>query len=773
MKSTHSLLETAAEEFLRGTRVVVVEPFAKTIRSVLCEDTMRLLLWIIATVGIANAQCYVFTGTGATYRVNVNSIVGQSNTSTASVFSTRVTDSLTAGGTTYSGTNDSAAFDITSVPSLTLFSANGGNLLAQTPWSAGVTLSGGGNLLALGTLPGSLPPVSSWVTSSGGMALMVTSVGGMTASHQITSITSCSVVTSSVSGKTLGDATFEVGCVSCGYPINHRHRQYVRAGRRLSHDRSRTNSPSLRYYNSMSASEPPLPQRLGSNWRSNYDRYLEISPTSVIAERANGRQVTFTQSGAAWVADSDVDLTLVNAGSTWTLTDHTDAVETYSAVSATEGLLQSIKARNGYTRNLQYNFENQLIQVTDSYNRQLSLTYNNGLLQTVSTPDGLVLTYGYSAGQLTSVGYSTTPATGIAYVYENSAFPHALTGVIDENGGRYTTWTYDSTGRALSSQHSGGADLFSVAYNDTDGSRTVTGPLGQPAVYHFTTLQNIPKVSEIDYVATSTTPASKETLTYDSNGYISSRTDRNGNVTNIVNEARGLPTSIVEAAGTAQTRTTAITYHPTFRLPAQIVQPTLTSNFTYDASGEMLTYTSTDTTTTSTPYATNGQSRTWTFSWANSMLASAKGPRTDVSALTSFAYDSSGAMTTVTNALNQVVHITQHLPGGLPLTVVDANNVTTTFTYDARQRLLTSTVGTAAGARTTTLAYDSAGNLVTATRPDGSAYTNGYDGAHRLTSVVDLPPSNHQLYAQRARGSGFHHIQGRGRKLAVPTFGCL
>ena len=51
------------------------------------------------------------------------------------------------------------------------------------------------------------------------------------------------------------------------------------------------------------------------------------------------------------------------------------------------------------------------------------------------------------------------------------------------------------------------------------------------------------------------------TLAYDGNGYIASRTDSNGNVVNMVNNIYGLPTSIVEAAGTARARTTTLAYH--------------------------------------------------------------------------------------------------------------------------------------------------------------------------------------------------------------------
>jgi len=38
-------------------------------------------------------------------------------------------------------------------------------------------------------------------------------------------------------------------------------------------------------------------------------------------------------------------------------------------------------------------------------------------------------------------------------LYENQDFPHHLTGITDENGDRYAVWSYDSDGRAISSEH--------------------------------------------------------------------------------------------------------------------------------------------------------------------------------------------------------------------------------------------------------------------------------------------------------------------------------
>ena len=251
-------------------------------------------------------------------------------------------------------------------------------------------------------------------------------------------------------------------------------------------------------------------------------------------------------------------------------------------------------------------------------------------------------------------------------------------------------------------------------------------------------LQNVPKTTEIDRSASASTTAASRKFTYDVNGYLASQTDWNGNLTNYVNDVHGQPVTITQAAGTQQQRTASIAYHAAFHLPVKSSRPGVTTTFVYDDSGNLLTKTQTDTTTSTVPYSTNGQTRTWTYTWANSLPASVQSPRTDVAGLTQFAYDSTGSLASITNALGQVAQITQHLPGGLPQTVVDINGVTTQLTYDGRLRLLSSTINTGAGPLTTNYTYDAAGNMTSLALPDGSAFTATYDSAHRLAGVADL-----------------------------------
>src|SRR5271166_2420973 len=253
-----------------------------------------------------------------------------------------------------------------------------------------------------------------------------------------------------------------------------------------------------RSYNSLSYTRNLLPTMMGVNWRNNYDRYLAIvlngTNTMAVAQRADGRVLNFyCGTGTTCTPDTDVDASLTYSGSTWTLTDSDDTVETYTVASGV-GTLNSIKLRNGYTQTMHYT-TGKLTSVTDTYGRHISLTWTGSVVTGVTTPDSLSLTYGYSTvnGQslLTSVSYSTSPTTTLTYVYENTNLPFALTGITDENGHSYASWAYDGVGRAVSSQLSGGVNFTSVTYFDNNGNRNVTGPLGILETYKFTTLQGI------------------------------------------------------------------------------------------------------------------------------------------------------------------------------------------------------------------------------------------------------------------------------------------
>ena len=213
----------------------------------------------------------------------------------------------------------------------------------------------------------------------------------------------------------------------------------------------------------------------------------------------------------------------------------------------------------------------------------------------------------------------------VQYLYTDTNFPYALTGIKDERGIQFATWTYDSaSGRVATSEHAGSVESTSLSYDDTNHKTTVTNAFGKVTVYHYNI--NVPGVSRITQVEGQVSTNTAAANTDDSNGFIHQITAGESRVTAITNDSRGLPTSIVRGYGTASASTTSYTWHSTLRVPTQIVQPNLTTDLTW-TSGQLTSVTQTDTTSTSVPYSTNGQTRTWAYTYTTGgLLASVDGP---------------------------------------------------------------------------------------------------------------------------------------------------
>lgn len=435
---------------------------------------------------------------------------------------------------------------------------------------------------------------------------------------------------------------------------------------------------------------------------------------------------------------------------------------------------------SGYKQFFDYNAGSESpYQIRDSFNRQLTVNWiatnsDDGRLgrsekavDGIGLPDGTSLKYDYDNGGTYLPPGSTTvvkdrlvsvkrlSATNSilwqrSYLYERTDFPYALTGIVDGAGNRLATYGYSAAGVANSTEHAGGVDKWQVNAEvvGTNFRRTVTNPLGRQSVYEFA----IPTASEpykpaplktVTGSAIGSVLADSRQFTYTSD-LVTSTLDAKGNVTNIVNDtANGRPTSVIEGVSTAQQRATVITWHPTFDLPTREERPGLQIDYGYDAQGRLISRTETDTTTQTLPYSTNGQSRTTAYSWTNEgRLSSVNGPM-PVNGLgqddiTSFAYDSSGNLMTITNALGQVTTFQNYDANGRPAQVVDPNLVVTAFTYDALGRAQTINRKNAANPSldaTTTIEYDAEGRVTGIIAPLTEKMTMTYSLAGRLLSV--------------------------------------
>lgn len=444
-----------------------------------------------------------------------------------------------------------------------------------------------------------------------------------------------------------------------------------------------------------------------------------IEPVSFEVRRANGAMLDFFPAGGgAATAAADITGSLEITAEGYRYVDG-GLVEQYDSA----GRLQSI-TRQGRTETLGYDGSGRLAQVTDYAGRSLQLGYDaSGRLATLTDPAGGQHQYGYDAiGNLGSVSYPDGRTR--QYHYENATFKNALTGISD-NGVRYASWTYDSNGRAITSEHAGGADRITVTYN-ADGSAKITDVFNGTETLQFTAAPSTAaRVTSITRSCNGCS-GSPAATSYNASGFVISRTDHAGRLTTYTRDSRGRELSRTEASGTAEARTLTTQWHPQFDLPLQIDAPGRRTQYSYDSQGH-------ETSVSITDLATN-EVRITTRSYnAAGLLETVDGPLPGAVDVTSYTYNAQHNLGTVTNALGHVTTITQHDAHGKPLRIVDPNGLETILTYDARQRLDTRTTA----GETTDFDYDGAGQLAKVTMPDGSWIEYTYDPAHRLTDIED------------------------------------
>ncbi|MDO8894872.1 MAG: hypothetical protein Q7U93_07890, partial [Nitrosomonas sp.] len=434
----------------------------------------------------------------------------------------------------------------------------------------------------------------------------------------------------------------------------------------------------------------------------------------------------------------ELENTLKFIGNQWVLTTIRDTIEHYD----TTGKLLSITNRDGRTQTLSYDANDRLSTVTDDTGRALSFTYDgSSRINTLTDPANGVFQYTYdAAGNLASVTYPDAKTR--TYHYNESIYiegganlPNALTGITDENGVRYATYTYDTQGRAVVTEHAGGADRYVLGYS-ADGSNTlVTDPLNSQYTHTFQTILGVAKSTGQSQPAGSGCSAAASGITYDANGNAASRADFNGNKTCYAYDlTRNLEIARVEGlssgsacpgdllsytpAANSSERKILTTWHASFRLPTLIAESKRETSYVYDTQGNATQFRIKDTATNAT--------RTWNTSYSYHpsipgviLQKTENGPRTDVTDITTTDYYAPDAVCvgghlgcraqveSITNALGHVTQITRYNAHGQPEEIIDPNGLTTTLTYDTRQRLLSRTSGT----EITGYQYDGVGQL--------------------------------------------------------------
>lgn len=337
---------------------------------------------------------------------------------------------------------------------------------------------------------------------------------------------------------------------------------------------------------------------IGPGWINNWQRQLNVSGASggspkVVAYRANGQSLTFLLTGGQWRTSSFSGFAIAQNGSGWTLTDlTTDTVESYSA----QGLMLSETTHNGFTRTLTYDGAGRLTAINQraagaapKYELlTIKLEYDmQGRVHRMTDPSGGLTQYGYDANSnLVSV---TWPDGYVRrYVYDDSRFKNALTGVIDETGSRIATWTYDERGRATAVSHPDTTRNVQFAYGNNSTTMSWSNESGTMNYASIAGMLRITGGSSVD---------GNESRNLDANGNLLQKTGPDGTAAySYDSTGRPVRAAVSSAGGTV---ITTVRYADATSLhPALVATPGKMRAFVYDGRGNVTGYSEFDTTDT-------------------------------------------------------------------------------------------------------------------------------------------------------------------------------
>lgn len=245
--------------------------------------------------------------------------------------------------------------------------------------------------------------------------------------------------------------------------------------------------------------------------------------------------------------------------------------------------------RLGRVTTFQYDTAGKLSSMEDAYGNSISFTWmttEHPMLAEAALPGGEKFTYSYY-DQIRLVDVKRYDASDVlldqrSFAYGNADYPTHVTEILDRDNVSRWSAAYDSYGRATSSSGPGGVDATTVSYPSST-TRVVTNVFGQQTTYTYASDTWSARLTGVSAAATTNVPAMSKSVGYTSE-VMSSETDFEGRSTQYsLDNPRGLPTQIVAAAGTPQSRTIGIQWDSHVRAPALVTTPTLKTEVDYVA----------------------------------------------------------------------------------------------------------------------------------------------------------------------------------------------
>ncbi|MFS1514767.1 polymorphic toxin-type HINT domain-containing protein [Chengkuizengella sp. SCS-71B] len=464
-----------------------------------------------------------------------------------------------------------------------------------------------------------------------------------------------------------------------------------------------------RFYNSLDQ-ESGL---IGKSWKFSYESFLEVdSIDNVTITYPDGRKGYFMldEETGLYIAPQTIFDTLIKKTDTYELTWQSNKA-TY--IYDMDGKLIAIRDRNDNTVTLEYDESNQLSKVIGASGNHLSINIVNGRIHAVTDAIGRTIEYTYvndELRQVKGIGGGTT-----TYTYNS----HGLTSITDENGNTFINNEYDPFGRVIR-QLDADQNVITYDYDDVNYINTYTvQATGRSVSYEYNERLYITKKSFDD--------DTYEQYGYDEWGNRISVRDRNGNITQYEYDERGnllLSTS-----------------------PSPFSYQNI---YEYDAFNNLVSVT-----------RPNGQQTTFGYDNNHNLIKTTKQIDDNNQAITSYTYDLSGRLETITDAEGNVQTYT-YGTSNQPIEAIDREQNMVSYVYDEVGRIQTSTNVdgtisfeyndnnkiekiTDAEGHITRMKYDVRGNLIKTIFPeqydentdDGIGTSYVYDALDNPIQVID------------------------------------
>lgn len=405
----------------------------------------------------------------------------------------------------------------------------------------------------------------------------------------------------------------------------------------------------------------------------------------------------------------------------------------------------------GNTMTYEYDRVGRQTVIIDQVGNRATMTYDaGGRLATSIDPRGVVTTHLYDTVNriktlVAPVNNGIEGATERRIVQQYDAAQQLITlvmnsmvGVADQN---ITVNSYDADGNLETTRQGVGGSVYTYTYDKVERQTGVVGPLGTGTSYEFDVAGNRTAIQDAvgnrttfgydaaNQMTTATTPLGYETVyLYDVAGRPQSVRNPRGYWSTIVYDANGRQHAEINALGDR----TTYTYDKVGQV-LSIATPIAGQvfQFTYDENGNVLT-----------EQTAEGNVTTYTY-YKNDLRETAKNPRSFV---TTTLYDSAGMVTTIVDQVGSTVY-SYDFAGRLSSST-NRNNDTTGFAYNNTWDQVAVAVDPR-GFRVTST-YDANGNLVSTSQYlDGSSgsaryrtTTFQYDAAQRLTTTISNDPSS-------------------------------